>query len=70
MDLFGKQEWKDVSECHCSDKRVIFSQDPCASLLSFIVGYSERGHVVVAVVVVYVRAWILDNCRHDVDEDR
>lgn len=44
VDLFGKQQWKDVRQCHCWDKRVIFSQDPCASPRRFIVGYSKRGH--------------------------
>lgn len=68
MDLFGKQQWKDVRQCHCLDKRVIFSQDLCASLLSFIVGYSKRGRE--GVLIVYVGASTLDNSRHGGDGDR
>ncbi|CAB1443255.1 unnamed protein product [Pleuronectes platessa] len=41
-NLFGRQRWKDVRLCHGSDKRVIFSQDPCASPLGFVVVYSRR----------------------------
>ena len=68
VDLFGKHQWKDVSAT--AQIKELFSHKIHVPAFSpFIVGYSERGHVVV-VVLVYVRAWILDNCRHDVDEDR
>lgn len=39
-------------------KELFSHKNPCASLFSFIVGYE-------GVVVVYGRAWMLDNCRHD-----